>query len=97
MKEKNKNYKCYSKVTPIVFRDHCYGFEVKVTEVNSVWSQDGRSVISGRGAARGGPQGMRRARHEDAVRRGGGGGPASRPARELAARGGRRPCPTEAG
>ena len=46
MKEKAKNYKCYSKVIPIVFQDHCYGFEVKMTEVNSIWSQDGRSVVS---------------------------------------------------
>lgn len=46
MKERNKTYRCYSKVTPIVFQDHCYGFEVKITEVNSVWSRDGRSVIS---------------------------------------------------
>ena len=46
MKEKANNYKCYSKVIPIVFQDHCYGFEVKMTEVNSIWSQDGRSVVS---------------------------------------------------
>jgi hypothetical protein len=46
MKEKSKNYKCYSKVTPIVFENHCYGFEVKVTEVNSKWSRDGRSIVT---------------------------------------------------
>tara|TARA_Y100000389_G_scaffold102154_1_gene98981 strand:+ start:3350 stop:3547 length:198 start_codon:yes stop_codon:yes gene_type:complete len=46
MTERTKNYKCYSKVIPIVFQDHCYGFEVKLTEVNSIWSQDGRSVVT---------------------------------------------------
>jgi len=56
-----------------------------------------RHRFTGRGAARGGPQGMRRARHEGAVRGGDGGGRAARDARELAARGGRGLCPTDAG
>tara|TARA_B100000941_G_C28433380_1_gene515521 strand:+ start:743 stop:943 length:201 start_codon:yes stop_codon:yes gene_type:complete len=49
MKDRNKTYKCYAKVTPIVYQDHCYGFEVKTTEVNSIWSrEDGKSVVSKR-------------------------------------------------
>mgnify|MGYP005677901919 FL=1 len=44
--KENDNYKCYTKLTPIVNWDHIFGFEVKKTEVNSVWSQDGRSIVS---------------------------------------------------
>jgi len=44
--KETKNHRCYTKLTPIINFDHIFGFEVKKTEVNSVWSQDGKSIVS---------------------------------------------------
>tara|TARA_B100000767_G_C19498540_1_gene423273 strand:- start:252 stop:452 length:201 start_codon:yes stop_codon:yes gene_type:complete len=44
--KETKNYRCYTKLTPIINFDHIFGFEVKKTEVNSIWSQDGKSIVS---------------------------------------------------